>query len=80
MPVVRRNDAIAAAVPQGKAGFVVDIEDKDEIVEKLAFLLDPAVHLTPMRQAAREIVREKYSFENYLSRLTAVYEEAIESR
>jgi len=78
VPVVRRNDAIAAAVEQGVAGFVVDINDRTEIVERLAFLLDEKNDLAPMRKAARETIAEAYSFDRYLSRLDEIYRKAAD--
>lgn len=77
VPVVRRNDAIAAAVEQGVAGFVVDISDKSEIVERLAFLLDEANDLASMREKARKTIAERYSFDRYLSRLDEIYKKAL---
>lgn len=77
VPVVRRNDAIAAAVEQGVAGFVVDINDKNEIVERLAYLLDKGRDLSTMRNAARKTIAERYSFENYLARLDEIYRKAL---
>ncbi|KXJ99007.1 MAG: glycosyl transferase family protein [Acidobacteria bacterium OLB17] len=77
VPVVRRNDAIAAAVAQGEAGFVVDINDKNEIVDRLAFLLDEGRDLAPMRQKARQTIADGYSFGQYLSRLDEIYKKAL---
>lgn len=76
VPVVRRNDAIAAAVEQGVAGFVVDINDKSEIVERLVFLLDETNDLAPMREKARKTIAERYSFDQYLLRLDEIYKKA----
>lgn len=76
VPVVRRNDAIAAAVEQGVAGFVVDINDRTEIVERLAHLLDENNDLVPMRKKARGTIVERYSFDRYLSRLDEIYRKA----
>ncbi|MBX3281794.1 MAG: glycosyltransferase family 4 protein [Acidobacteria bacterium] len=77
VPVVRRNDAIAAAVEEGVAGFVVDIDNKNEIVERLAFLLDESRDLSAMRKAARETIVKGYSFDQYLARLDEIYRKAL---
>ncbi|HQZ82747.1 MAG TPA: glycosyltransferase family 4 protein [Pyrinomonadaceae bacterium] len=76
VPVVRRNDAIAAAVEQGVAGFVVDINDKSEIVERLSFLLNETHDLTALRENARRTIAERYSFDRYLLRLDEIYRKA----
>jgi len=72
--VASRIPGIEEVVQEGVTGFLVDIEDAQDIARKLVALLDNPALRDAMGRRGGELVRGRYSHSAFIQRLSELYE------
>jgi glycosyltransferase involved in cell wall biosynthesis len=81
VPVVATNVSDNAyIVPDGRAGFVVELNDEEAMANRLGRLLKDEALRTSMSNAARDWVLQEFSCARLAEKTLAVYREAIQMR
>lgn len=78
VPVVSTNRCVAALtmVDQGKSGYIVDVDDSDQLFEKIADLLNDSEKRSEFAQKAYETA-QKYTIEEMAKRHIIIFGEII---
>lgn len=77
VPVMSESGAVADVIEDGRNGFLIDAENTTQTVGRLKFLLsEGSVGWSDLRKNARDTVREKFDFAEYIQRLNKIYEQA----
>ncbi|MCI0351427.1 MAG: glycosyltransferase [Acidobacteriales bacterium] len=81
VPVVATNVADNAyIVPDGRAGFIVDLNDEETMTDRLVRLLKDKSLRASMSQSARAWMLEEFSCARLAEKTLAVYREAVQLR
>ena len=77
VPVMSVSGAVADVVDDGRNGFIVEAGNDEQTVGKLKFLLSEGERgRAELREAARQTVRDRFSFDRYIRELDNLYAEA----
>ena len=75
--VAMKIGALAEIVEDGKTGLLCNLEDRDELAQKIDFLWNRPDLCREMGKAGREKALAEYSEEKFYSRLMKIYEKAL---
>jgi glycosyltransferase involved in cell wall biosynthesis len=78
LPTVGANvEGIPEAIEDSITGFVFEKENAEELAQKLRLLVSDAARRVTMGVAAREMIKQKFSEEQYVQSITEVISKAI---
>lgn len=72
--IVSENAGVNDAMTDGKEGFVVPIQSKEALVQKIKWFIQNPDQIEPMGKAAREMAL-RYTWDTYYQRIDAIFDE-----
>jgi glycosyltransferase involved in cell wall biosynthesis len=76
VPVMSESGAVADVIDDGRNGFLIDAANTEQTVVRLKLLLSESVKgWNELRKNARETVRTKFDFADYVMKLNKIYQE-----
>jgi glycosyltransferase involved in cell wall biosynthesis len=79
--VMASDDApVREVLTQGQTGLLVQPDDDDSWLRQARAVLDDPAAYRPLGQAAASLVRERYSQETTLPKLTTLFDRLVEMR
>jgi len=76
VPVMSQSGAVADVIQDGRNGFLIEAGNVSQTVSRLKFLISESVKgWDELRRNARETVREKFDFAEYIRKLNKLYEQ-----
>lgn len=72
--IVSENSGVNDAMTDGKEGFVVPIQSKEALIEKIKWFIQNPDRIEPMGRAAREMAL-RYTWDAYYQRIDRIFDE-----
>jgi len=76
--IASRSGALPEIIEDGKTGILFDSRDKEELVQKMRWVLGNEMLSRKIGMCARQTVTERYSLEKHLDQVEKLYQEIIQ--